>query len=173
MRITTWIIGALASAPVVALPPTDIAALERSIAATLGPATGTPGGLLRPLDSRLRLAPCPALVIAPEADARRVTVACPSVGWRFVADRMPPVQPSASVASAPERPAIIIRRGESVAAVLSRDGVHVAMTGVAIDDATEGARVRVRVSRTGNTAAATVLAGTAQADGTIILSSAP
>lgn len=139
---------------------TDPDAIDAAVAAFTGAQAGDVGGAIRPVDRRLRLAPCrQALAVdwhgpagAPPASAfpasaspvgalRRDTlvVRCPDVGgWRIFV----PVRGEAG--SAPTAPAVL--RGEAPTVTVAGAGFAVSQAGEALDAGPVGAWIRVRVS---------------------------
>ena len=133
------------AAPAAAQGFEDLDMLEARITAELGAAIGEPGGPVRPLDRRLRLAPCPepAAIDSPALGA--VAVRCPPVGWRI---RVPLVAGGATVsfeASVPEEP--IVHRGDQVEVVVLASSFSVSTTAIAEQDGAPGDRIRVRTDR--------------------------
>ncbi len=137
----------------------DVAALDRQVAATLGAAAGMPGGALRPIDTRLRLAPCtePTIVEPPTLGA--VTVRCAPAGWRIRVPLMAPGRPAADA----QRP--LVQRGDPVTLVVDAPGLSVTGTGIAEEDGAVGAFVRVRPQP-----GAAPVSGQVQPDGRVVIS---
>lgn len=119
----------------------DIGMLEMRLTSALGASIGEPGGPTRPIDRRLKLAPCPqpATFAAPNLGA--ATILCEPLGWRIRV----PVIPSTKVAeaaAAKEEP--IIRKGDQVELTASAGSFTVSTVAVAEQDGAPGARIRVR-----------------------------
>ncbi|GEO01781.1 hypothetical protein NSE01_36130 [Novosphingobium sediminis] len=134
----------LAPMPAVAAPLTDLAAIDRAVAAFTGQQIGVPGGAAQPVDRRLRLAACAApLALSWYGNAQTsVLVRCPDAGgWRvFVpvsADR---------VASTAAPAAMAVMRGEGVTVMVAGDGFSVSQPGEALDAGAVGNWIRVRTA---------------------------
>jgi flagella basal body P-ring formation protein FlgA len=143
-RRLTLIAAACCAAPATAQSFEDLDLLEGRIVDTLAAAIGEPGGPARPLDRRLRLAPCPeaAVIDAPALGA--VAVRCQALGWRI---RVPLAAGSVAQGAAPVRNEPIIRRGDQVEIVALSSSFTVSTVGVAEQDGAPGDRIRVRTER--------------------------
>jgi flagellar basal body P-ring formation protein FlgA len=133
------------AAPATAQSFEDLDMLEMRVSAELGAAIGEPGGPARPLDRRLRLAPCPepATIDAPALGA--VAVRCPGVGWRI---RIPLVAGGTGAsfeAAAAAEP--IVHRGDQVEVVVLASSFSVSTTAIAEQNGAPGDRIRVRTDR--------------------------
>jgi flagella basal body P-ring formation protein FlgA len=130
----------------------DTAAIDVAVAAFTGHAIGEDGGARTPVDRRLKLAACPL----PELDWRggnqdAVLVRCTAPAWRiYVPVRMPPTGPrTVATSSAPTvtavKPEPVIRRGDPVTVEAGTAGFSITRDGIAMGDATPGARFMVKV----------------------------
>jgi len=122
--------------------------LDVQVAASLGAAIGQPGGAARPIDRRLRLAPCaePITVDAPAMGA--VAVRCVSRGWRIRVPLVADATPAAPrTAAAQVRAVPIIRRGDQVTVVARAASFTVSALGTADQDGAAGDRIRVRMAQ--------------------------
>lgn len=118
--------------------------LEARIVATLGAGIGEPGGPLRPLDRRLRLAACPSppqLAVPTPASA---VVQCVSQGWRIYVPLVRTAGGPAAAAGPTERE-IVVRRGDQVDVVRSGANFSVSIRALAQQDGAVGDRIRVRI----------------------------
>ncbi len=132
----------LAPLPVLAAPLTELAAIDRAVAAFTGQQIGVPGGAAQPVDRRLRLAACSApLALSWYGNAQTsVLVRCPDAGgWRVF---VPVGAPRAAEAPA----AIAVARGEGVTVSVAGDGFTVSQPGEALDAGAVGAWIRVRTA---------------------------
>lgn len=139
------LLSAAVATPAVAQSFEDLDALEVRVAAALGAGVGEPGGAIRPIDRRLRLAACPQPVTVDAPVLGAVAVRCEALGWRI---RVPVVgagSPAAAAAAA--RPEPIIRRGDQVEIVAMTSSFTVSTNGVAEQDGAPGDRIRVRTER--------------------------
>lgn len=140
--------SAALAAPALAQSFENLELLDSRIAAALGANVGEPGGPVRPLDRRLRLAACPAPATIEEPNLGAVTVRCEPLGWRI---RVPLAAGGASVATvsraAPERVQPVIRRGDQVEVVALASAFSVSTLGTAEQDGAPGDRIRVRTER--------------------------
>ena len=122
---------------------TDAAEIDRAVESFTGAPVGTPGGAARPVDRRLRLAPCSAPMALGWHGTRRdsVRVECPDAGsWRiFVALAAQP-----SVGSPAARAVSVIARGEAVSIVVRGKGFSVSQAGEAMEAGALGEWIRVR-----------------------------
>ena len=122
----------------------DLGVLETRIAASLGAGIGEPGGPARPIDRRLRLAPCPqpAEIDAPAMGA--VAVRCAAHGWRI---RVPLAAGSARGGTSAERAEPVVRRGDQIELVAMTSSFTVSTLGIAEQDGAPGDRIRVRTEQ--------------------------
>ncbi len=138
---------ALLAAPASAQSFENLEMLESRVAASLGAGIGEPGGPARPIDRRLRLAPCPtpALIDAPALGA--VAVRCETRGWRIRVPLMSggAASPMAAVSAIRAEP--VIRRGDQVELVAMTANFSVSTLGIAEQDGAPGERIRVRTER--------------------------
>ena len=133
-----WTVLALLPVPAMAQGVTDLAALDRSVAAFTGAAIGEPGGATQPVDRRMRLATCAAPPVLSWYGTGRDTVLirCPDPGsWRIFVPLTQGAQQSA-------QPAVL--RGEAVTIAVAGDGFSIAQAGEAMDQGTVGSWIRVR-----------------------------
>ncbi|MGE5721209.1 MAG: flagella basal body P-ring formation protein FlgA [Sphingomonadales bacterium] len=139
-----------------AQPFQDLAVLDAWVAAALGARAGEPGGAIRPIDRRLKLAACPeeAEVTPPVLGA--ATVRCISVGWRIA---VPVI-----AAARPAKAEPIVRKGDQVELAVVSDGFMVSAVAVAEQDGAAGDRIRVRTAQK----SAPVM-GTISEDGRVVL----
>jgi flagellar basal body P-ring formation protein FlgA len=134
----------LAPLPALAAPLTDLAVLDRAVAAFTGQQIGVPGGAAQPVDRRLRLAACSApLALSWYGTAQTsVLVRCPDAGgWRVF---VPLSAPRTAPAEAPA--AIAVARGEGVTVMVSGQGFSVSQPGEAMEAGAVGAWIRVRTA---------------------------
>lgn len=135
---------ALAPLPAIAAPFTDLAAIDRAVAAFTGQQIGVPGGAAQPVDRRLRLAACSApLALSWYGNAQTsVLVRCPDAGgWRvFVPVSAARIAPDAAPAP------VAVARGEGVTVTVAGDGFSVSQPGEALDAGAVGAWIRVRTA---------------------------
>ena len=137
------------------------AALEARISTLLGAPVGTPGGLARPIDPRLRLPDCPGgPSVTPAPDGLSARIGCSAPRWSFVAALARAPRDGAVAAAATP----LVRRGDTVRLVVAGQGFVVTRGGVAQGDAAAGASVAVRPD-----GAAGTLRGLVQSDGTVLL----
>jgi flagellar basal body P-ring formation protein FlgA len=106
-------------------------------------AAAVAGGVVRPVDRRLKLATCPAALTADAPEKGAITVRCAALGWRVH------VLVDGTVASLSDRP-IVIKRGDPVSVNFVAQGFSVTTSGIAESDARIGERVRVRVEQKAN-----------------------
>jgi len=139
--------SAVLAVPALAQSFENLEMLDSRVAAALGANVGEPGGPVRPLDRRLRLAACPAPATIEEPNLGAVTVRCEPLGWRI---RVPLVAGGGTVTAAraaPERVQPVIRRGDQVELVALASGFTVSTLGTAEQDGAPGDRIRVRTER--------------------------
>jgi len=136
--------AAALAAPAQAQTFENLDLLEGRVVDSLAAGIGEPGGPARPLDRRLRLAPCPepAVIDAPAMGA--VAIRCEPLGWRI---RVPLIAGAVASAAAPVRAEPIIRRGDQVEVVAMTSSFTVSTVGTAEQDGAPGDRIRVRTER--------------------------
>lgn len=137
------------TAPALAAPHTDLAAIDRAVEAFTGMPIGAPGGAAMPVDRRLRLAGCQVPLALSWHGTRRdsVLVQCPDAGgWRLYV----PIA-AAGAGGAAEAPAI--SRGDAITVAVTGAGFAVSQPGEAMDSGAVGAWIRVRAVSTGSGAA--------------------
>lgn len=119
----------------------NISMLEMRLTAALGASVGAPGGPARPVDRRLKLAPCPQPASFEPPALGAATIRCEPLGWRI---RVPLVRVAAAgqVAGQPAEP--IVRRGDQVELTASSSSFTVSTVAVAEQDGAAGDRIRVR-----------------------------
>lgn len=141
-------VTALLATPAFAQNFENLEMLESRVAASLGAGIGEPGGPARPIDRRLRLAPCPtpAEIDAPAMGA--VAVRCATRGWRIRVPLQSGGAASGAMASGPAvRAAPVIRRGDQIELVAMTANFSVSTLGIAEQDGAPGDRIRVRTER--------------------------
>jgi len=94
---------------------------------------------VRPLDPRIRLAPCPEPLDADPASPTAVTVRCNPLGWRV----------SVALSQASRATTPVIRRGDPVTIAFAAAGFSITAMGVAESDAALGQPVRARLDAKG------------------------
>ncbi len=133
----------------------DTATLDRAVVSFTGKPIGVEGGARTPVDPRLKLANCSALMMKWRQDNHdAVVISCADADWRiFVPVIMPavaappPTAPATTpVAAAPAKPEIVIKRGDPVSVEVNTAGFSVTRDGVAMTDAAVGARLLVDVN---------------------------
>lgn len=129
------------AAPAAAEGFEDLEALETRIVAALGADIGAPGGPLRPLDRRLKLATCPSPAMVEAGALGAAIVRCEALGWRI---RVPVAKTVVAAAAAKAEP--VIRKGDQVE-FIARSGSFTVST-VAIAEQDGGPRDRIRVRTT-------------------------
>ena len=77
------LLSAVLAVPAHAQSFENLERLDNRVAAALGAMIGEPGGAMRPIDRRLRLAPCPEPAVVGEPIMGAVAVRCDSLGWRI------------------------------------------------------------------------------------------
>ena len=130
----------LSANPALAQSYADLNAVDDAVALFTGAPQGSPGGAARPVDRRLRLAPCPAELALAWYGARRdtVEVRCPVAGgWKLFA----PITGSGSGQLAA---ASVIVRGDAVTISVSGAGFAVSQPGEALESGALGAWIKVR-----------------------------
>lgn len=111
----------------------DLSALETRVAALLGA-----GGVVVPIDRRIKLARCPTEPEVSPSSNGAVAVRCPALGWRvavLVSGGMSPRMPVE----------ILVRRGDMIELVSRGPGYSVTSTGTALDEGAAGKTIRVRI----------------------------
>jgi flagella basal body P-ring formation protein FlgA len=116
--------------------------------AALGAGIGETGGPTRPIDRRLKLAPCPAPATFEPPVLGAATIRCEPLGWRIRvpllrAQPLAITQPQGQQAQA-AKPEPIIRKGDQVELTASSGGFTVSTVAVAQQDGAPGDRIRVR-----------------------------
>lgn len=132
----------LSLAILAAAPFADLAAIDAQVAQFTGAAAGEEGGAVRPVDRRLRLQDCEAMLDLRWNTASRQTVVvqCPDTdGWRIFV----PVR-SVSVAAQAEKQVPVVNRGDSVAIAVAGRGFSVSQPGEALESGSAGDWIRVR-----------------------------
>jgi flagella basal body P-ring formation protein FlgA len=133
----------LLAAPAAAAPGfEDIGALEMRLTAALGAAIGEPGGPTRPIDRRLKLAPCPAPAAFDPPALGAATIRCEPLGWRIRVSLLRVQMAAAQIPATKPEP--IIRKGDQVELTASAGAFSVSTVAVAEQDGAPGDRIRVR-----------------------------
>jgi flagellar basal body P-ring formation protein FlgA len=134
------LLTAAIAAPAAAQGFEDLEALETRIVAALGADVGAPGGPLRPLDGRLKLAACPAPATIEPGPLGAAVVRCEPLGWRI---RVPvsrtTVQGGALAAAEP-----VVRKGDQVEFIARTGSFTVSTVAIAEQDGGRNERIRVR-----------------------------
>ena len=118
---------------------TDLAAIDRQVAAFTGAEAGAMGGARTPVDRRLRLARCFSPLVLTWHGARRDTVRVECLdarGWRIFV--------GTSGGADPVRRQAAIKRGEQVSLIVRGRGFSVTRSGEAIEEGAVGEWIRVR-----------------------------
>jgi flagella basal body P-ring formation protein FlgA len=125
--------------------------LDAVVAQFTGRQVGELGGARAPVDTRLKLAACPAPQLEWRNETRdAVLVRCMAPGWRVYVPVNAAPQPK-PVSQAPSRaaPAVkaepVIRRGDPVTVEAGAAGFSITREGVAMGDAAPGVRLLVKV----------------------------
>ncbi len=121
----------------------DIGRLEMRLTGALGAGVGEPGGPTRPIDRRLKLAPCPEPAAFEPPSLGAATIRCASIGWRIRVPLMP-AAPAAMMMAAAAKAEPIIRKGDQVELTASAGSFSVSTIAVAEQDGAPGDRIRVR-----------------------------
>ena len=129
---------AAVAAPAAAQGFEDLDALETRIVAALGADVGAPGGPLRPLDRRLKLAACPAPATIEPGPLGAAVVRCDALGWRIRV----PVARTVIAAAAKAEP--VVRKGDQVEFVARTGRFTVSTIAIADQDGAVSDRIRVR-----------------------------
>ena len=119
----------------------DIGMLEMRLTAALGAGVGEAGGPSRPIDRRLKLAPCPQPASFEPPALGAATIRCEPLGWRI---RVPLVRTAAAAQAPGERAEPIVRKGDQVELTASSGSFTVSTVAVAEQDGALGDRIRVR-----------------------------
>ncbi len=101
------------------------------------------GTVVRPVDRRLKLAPCPDALQTDAPGQGAVIVRCMPLGWRV---RVLIVTNSMTASNAP----VAIKRGDPVSVNFVAPGFSVTTSGIAETEARIGEPVRVRVEQKAN-----------------------
>lgn len=131
---------ALGATPALAQSYVDLAAVDSAVAEFAGAPQGSPGGAARPIDRRLRLAPCSTELALTWYGARRETVEvrCPVPGgWKLYV-------PLSGGGYGQQSAAPGIMRGDAVTISVSGDGFAVSQPGEALESGVTGAWIKVR-----------------------------
>ncbi len=136
------LVAALVAAPAAAQTFQDIAALERRVVGALNAGIGEPGGPSSPIDRRLKLAPCPTMVVIDPPALGAVALRCEPLGWRIRVPLARAQAPAATVAEA--RAPIIIKRGDPVQIYAESRAFRVTAEAIAQEDGAVGGRIRVK-----------------------------
>ncbi|THD38274.1 MAG: hypothetical protein E7773_00520 [Sphingomonas sp.] len=145
-------VALLAGSPAAAQSFQSTVLIDKAVAGFTGHGIGEDGGARTPVDTRLKLAPCPMVTMnwrTPAHDS--VVVACPDPEWRiFVPIRIaaPAIvepTPRAPVAAPAPKPAVVIKRGDPVSVVAGSEGFSITRDGIAVNDAPVGGRVLIKV----------------------------
>jgi flagella basal body P-ring formation protein FlgA len=159
--------AAAAATPAAAQRFQDIDDLEQRVIAALGANIGEPGGPVRPVDRRLRLAQCPAALVVAEPALGAVAVRCEPLGWRIRvplmrgdqnAEAAPAPSPAAARPQRAARGQAVVRRGDPVALIVTSGSFTVSRQAVAEQDGAPGDRIRVRAEGRGASIIGQVLA---------------
>ena len=139
------LLGLAAASPAFGQAFENLEMLESRVSAALGAGVGEPGGPTRPIDRRLRLAPCPtpAEIDAPAMGA--VAIRCETRGWRIRVPLMAGALATPGAAQARAEP--VVRRGDQVQVVALGSTFSVSTLGIAEQDGAPGDRIRVRTER--------------------------
>ena len=136
------ILPALAlAAPAAAGTFEDLDRLEARVVAAVGAGIGEPGGPLKPIDRRLRLAACPAAPTVSMGMPATATVDCAPLGWRI---HVPLTRVTIVEAAARAKPEPVIRKGDQVEVVAVGSTFTVSTVAIAQQDGAPGDRIRLR-----------------------------
>lgn len=133
-------VAAACAAPAHAQGFENLDALETRLEAALGAGVGAPGGPMRPLDRRLKLAACPAPALVEPPLAGAATLRCEALGWRI---RVPVTR---TVIAATGQAEPIVRKGDQVEFVARAAGFTVSTVAIAEQDGALRDRIRVRTT---------------------------
>lgn len=120
----------------------DMNGLEALVIARLGARTGEAGGPVAPIDRRLKLAACPDTPVIEGPVMGAAVVRCEAIGWRI---RVP--LRNGAMASAPQRAAMLVRKGDPVELVAGNASFTVSTMMIADEDGARGDMIRVRADR--------------------------
>lgn len=134
----------------------QLASLDDAVAQTLGAGIGEPGGAARPIDRRLKLAPCPSDPEIGVPAMGAVNIKCAPLGWRISV----PLVPAARAEAA--KP--IVRRGDEVELAVESASFTVSAMGIADQDGAAGDRIRIRLADKGGS-----VTGFVTDDGRVVL----
>ena len=126
------------AAPAAAQGFENLDSLETRVVAALGADIGAPGGPLRPLDRRLKLAACPSPATIEPGALGAAVVRCEPLGWRIRV----PVAKTVVAAAAKAEP--VIRKGDQVEVVAVGSTFTVSTVAIAQQDGAPGDRIRLR-----------------------------
>jgi flagellar basal body P-ring formation protein FlgA len=138
-------LGLCLAAPAFGQAFENLEMLESRVAAALGAAVGEPGGPARPIDRRLRLAPCPTPAEIDSPALGAIAIRCETRGWRIRVPLMAGAMAAPGAAQVRAEP--VVRRGDQVQIVALASGFSVSTTGIAEQDGAPGERIRVRTER--------------------------
>jgi flagellar basal body P-ring formation protein FlgA len=120
----------------------DIGMLELRLTAALGAGIGEAGGPARPIDRRLKLAPCPSPASFEPDVLGAATIRCVPLGWRI---RVPLVRAASAAQETPAAKAEpIVRKGDLVELTAAAGSFTVSTVAMAEQDGAPGDRIRVR-----------------------------
>lgn len=152
IRTFSFIALTLAASPAAAQSFQSTTLLDKAVAGFTGQPIGATGGARTPVDTRLKLVPCPMVSLAWRTETHdSVVVTCPDPQWRIfvpvIAAAAAPkpaviVGPAAAPAAKPE---IVIKRGDPVSVVAGSNGFAVTRDGIAVGEAAAGQRVLIKV----------------------------
>jgi flagella basal body P-ring formation protein FlgA len=120
----------------------DVAGLEAIVVARLGAGIGQAGGPVAPIDRRLKLAACPDTPAIEGPAMGAAVVRCAALGWRIRV----PLRVNAA-ASASQRTATLVRKGDPVELVAGGASFTVSTQMIADEDGAQGEMIRVRADR--------------------------
>ncbi|NML08130.1 hypothetical protein HHL13_20250 [Sphingomonas sp. G-3-2-10] len=160
MKMHALILALVTAAPAAAQPFQSTQMLDTIVAQFTGRPIGQEGGARTAIDSRLKLAACPAPQLEWRNEAKdAVVIRCMGPEWRIyvpvIAAPKPKAVAAAPAAAAPApapvraapppKPEIVIRRGDAITLEAGSAGFSVTREGVAMNDAPAGGRVMVKV----------------------------
>ncbi len=137
----------LAAAPAAHAAPRDFAdpaEIDRAVAQFTGTPIGVAGGAARPIDRRLRLAPCVSTFALAWHGSRRdtVRVECPDAGgWRIF---VPLAKAAAGPATRAVRKEAIVARGDMISIAVRGRSFTVMQTGEAMEKGAVGEWIRIK-----------------------------
>jgi flagellar basal body P-ring formation protein FlgA len=147
MRIALTLLAALTATPLSAQVYENVGDLDTQIAVASGAAIGQAGGAAAPIDTRLKLARCPAPVSVELPYQGAFTLRCAPLGWRI---NVP------MVATALHPAVLTVRRGDVVDLIVAGGSFEVSTSAVAVSDAATGQSLRVKIPTSGNVVTAVV-----------------